>query len=75
MVGDALRGRISTSDEQELRGLVTGSDGYYLFSLNFSSSSDCPDPGDYYIQVTPPASGYLAPPSVAIPPRFAVRYM
>ena len=49
------------------QGQVTPSSGYYKFDLNFSDPS-CPSGGDYLIQVTPPASGYMAGVSKVIPP-------
>jgi len=49
------------------QGQVTPSSGYYKFDLNFSDPS-CPSGGDYLIQVTPPASGYMAGVSKLVPP-------
>ncbi len=50
------------------QGQVTLPGGYYKFDLNFSDASTCPSGGDYLIQVTPPASGYVAALSKLIPP-------
>jgi len=41
------------------QGQVTPSSGHYKFDLNFSDAS-CPSGGEYLIQVTPPASGFMA---------------
>jgi len=41
------------------QGQVTTNSGYYKFDLTFGDPS-CPSGGDYLIQVTPPASGYMA---------------
>ncbi len=49
------------------QGQVTTAAGHYKFDLNFSDPS-CPSGGDYLIQVTPPASGYLAGVSRVVPP-------
>ena len=49
------------------QGQVTPSSGYYKFDLNFSDPS-CPSGGEYLIQVTPPASGYMAGESKLVPP-------
>ena len=46
---------------------VTLADGWYKFDLQFGDPT-CPAPGDYLLQVTPPASGYVAGPSTIIPP-------
>jgi uncharacterized repeat protein (TIGR01451 family) len=42
--------------------------GFYKFDLNFSDPSSCPAGGAYLIQVTPPASGYMAGVSKLVPP-------
>ncbi|ABQ27251.1 conserved repeat domain protein [Geotalea uraniireducens Rf4] len=49
------------------QGQVTQSSGYYKFDLNFSDPS-CPSGGEYLIQVTPPASGYMVGVSKLVPP-------
>jgi uncharacterized repeat protein (TIGR01451 family) len=41
--------------------------GYYRFDLNFSDPA-CPSGGSYIIDVTAPATGYIAGPSQIIPP-------
>jgi uncharacterized repeat protein (TIGR01451 family) len=46
---------------------VTQISGYYKFDLNFSDPS-CPSGGKYLIQVTPPASGYMAGESKLVRP-------
>jgi uncharacterized repeat protein (TIGR01451 family) len=46
---------------------VTAPNGFYKFDLNFSDGA-CPAGGAYLIEVTPPASGYMATPSQIIPP-------
>jgi uncharacterized repeat protein (TIGR01451 family) len=47
---------------------VTAHNGFYKFDLNFSDGA-CPAGGAYLIEVTPPASGYMATPSKIIPPQ------
>ncbi|HEY5973201.1 MAG TPA: SdrD B-like domain-containing protein, partial [Geobacteraceae bacterium] len=49
------------------QGQVSPGGGYYKFDLNFSDPS-CPSGGDYLVQVTPPASGYMAGESKLVPP-------
>jgi uncharacterized repeat protein (TIGR01451 family)/fimbrial isopeptide formation D2 family protein len=49
------------------QGQVTPGNGYYKFDLNFGDPS-CPPGGEYLIQVTPPASGYMAGVSKLVPP-------
>ena len=49
------------------QGQVTTASGLYKFDLNFGDPS-CPSGGDYLIQVTPPASGYMAGVSRLVPP-------
>lgn len=49
------------------QGQVTPGNGYYKFDLNFGDPS-CPSGGGYLIQVTPPASGYMAGESKLVPP-------
>ncbi|MEN8244135.1 MAG: isopeptide-forming domain-containing fimbrial protein [Thermodesulfobacteriota bacterium] len=46
---------------------ITAQDGFYKFDLNFSDAA-CPPGGTYFIEVTPPASGYMAAQSQVIPP-------
>lgn len=46
---------------------LTARDGFYKFDINFSDPS-CPPGGDYLLEVTPPASGYMEMPSRIIPP-------
>ncbi|WP_053549449.1 SdrD B-like domain-containing protein [Desulfuromonas soudanensis] len=54
-------------DDPAQQNQLTAQDGFYKFDLNFSDGS-CPAGGAYLIQVTPPATGYLAAPSKIIPP-------
>jgi uncharacterized repeat protein (TIGR01451 family)/fimbrial isopeptide formation D2 family protein len=54
-------------DDPVQQNQVTTLNGFYKFDLNFSDGA-CPDGGAYLIEVTPPASGYLNPPSRIIPP-------
>jgi len=49
------------------QGQVTPSGGHYKFDLKFSEPS-CPSGGEYLIEVTPPASGYMAGVSKLVPP-------
>jgi hypothetical protein len=46
---------------------LTLATGYYKFDLNFSDPS-CPPGSAYRLEVVPPASGYVTPPSRIIPP-------
>jgi uncharacterized repeat protein (TIGR01451 family)/fimbrial isopeptide formation D2 family protein len=46
---------------------ITAANGFYKFDLNFSNAS-CPAGGDYLIEVTPPATGYMNMPSQIIAP-------
>ena len=46
---------------------VTAANGFYKFDLNFGDAS-CPAGGDYLIEVTPPAAGYMSMPSLIIAP-------
>lgn len=46
---------------------VTLVDGYYRFDINFADPS-CPSGGNFVIEVTPPATGYIAGASQIIPP-------
>jgi len=52
-------------DDPVQQNQVTLAGGFYKFDLNFSGPG-C-QPGDYAIQVTPPADGYVAGPSEIIP--------
>jgi uncharacterized repeat protein (TIGR01451 family)/fimbrial isopeptide formation D2 family protein len=54
-------------DDPAQQNQMTAQEGFYKFDLNFSDGS-CPAGGAYFIQVTPPAAGYLAAPSKIIPP-------
>jgi large repetitive protein len=49
------------------QGQVTQSGGHYKFDLNFNDPS-CPSGGDYLIQATPPASGFMGGVSKLVPP-------
>jgi uncharacterized repeat protein (TIGR01451 family)/fimbrial isopeptide formation D2 family protein len=60
----------SCFDDPAQQGQVTTSSGYYKFDLNFTDSS-CPSGGDYLIQVTPPATGYLSGVSRLVPAAFS----
>jgi len=54
-------------DDPAQQNQSTPNDGFYKFDLAFSDGS-C-QPGDtYFIEVTPPSTGYVAPPSRIIPP-------
>ncbi|MBW2471079.1 MAG: DUF11 domain-containing protein, partial [Deltaproteobacteria bacterium] len=46
-------------DDPAQQGQITSSDGFYKFDLNFSDSSSCPAGGVYFIEVIPPATGYM----------------
>jgi uncharacterized repeat protein (TIGR01451 family)/fimbrial isopeptide formation D2 family protein len=63
--GTALPGQCF--DDPVQQNQMTVANGFYKFDLNFSDAS-CPAGGDYLIDVTPPATGYLATPSQIIPP-------
>ncbi len=54
-------------DDPNQQNQITALDGFYKFDLNFSNAA-CPAGGDYLIEVTPPATGYMAMPSQIIPP-------
>jgi large repetitive protein len=54
-------------DDPVQQNQVTARDGFYKFDLNFSSGA-CPAGGAYLIEVTAPATGYIAGPSRIIPP-------
>lgn len=54
-------------DDPAQQNQSTPNDGFYKFDLAFGDDS-C-QPGDtYFIEVTPPSTGYVAPPSRIIPP-------
>jgi uncharacterized repeat protein (TIGR01451 family) len=53
-------------DDPVQQNQVTALDGFYKFDLNFSDAS-CPAAGAYLIEVTPPATGFMAMPSQIIP--------
>jgi len=57
----------SCFDDPNQQNQVTATDGFYKFDMNFSDAS-CPAGGAYLIDVTAPASGYMATPSAIIPP-------
>lgn len=57
----------SCFDDPNQQNQVTTANGFYKFDLNFSDGA-CPAGGAYLIEVTEPASGYLATPSRIIPP-------
>ena len=54
-------------DDPAQQNQVTALDGFYKFDLNFSQPSCQPDAA-YFIEVTPPATGYVGMPSQIIPP-------
>jgi uncharacterized repeat protein (TIGR01451 family) len=54
-------------DDPTQQGQVTGADGYYKFSLNFSEAA-CQSDRSYLIAVAPPGSGYNGGYSQIIPP-------
>jgi len=54
-------------DDPNQQDQVTADEGFYKFDLNFSQGA-CPAGSAYLIEVTPPASGYMAGPSQVIPP-------
>jgi uncharacterized repeat protein (TIGR01451 family) len=58
---------IQCFDDPNQQNQVTAQDGFYKFDLNFINGA-CPAGDDYLIEVTPPATGYLAGPSRIIPP-------
>ena len=57
----------SCFDDPAQQDQVTGADGYYKFSLNFSVGA-CPSGGDYLIAVAPPGGGFARGYSEIIPP-------
>ncbi|MEN8135067.1 MAG: isopeptide-forming domain-containing fimbrial protein [Thermodesulfobacteriota bacterium] len=58
---------IQCFDDPAQQNQITTQNGFYKFDLNFSDAA-CPAGSAYLIEVTPPAIGYLAPPSLIIPP-------
>ena len=54
-------------DDPVQQNQVTALDGFYKFDLNFSDPAACPAGGDYLIEVSPPAAGYMDMPSQIIP--------
>ncbi len=54
-------------DDPAQQNQVTALDGFYKFDLNFSDPS-CQPGAAYFIEVTPPAAGYVTGPSQIIPP-------
>jgi uncharacterized repeat protein (TIGR01451 family)/fimbrial isopeptide formation D2 family protein len=58
--GAALPGQCF--DDPVQQNQITAADGFYKFDLNFSDTS-CPAGGAYFIEVTPPAAGYMNTPS------------
>ena len=54
-------------DDPVQQNQVTAADGFYKFDLNFNDAA-CPAGGDYLVEVTPPATGYMGMPSQIIPP-------
>jgi len=54
-------------DDAAQQGQVTLADGYYKFDVNFSDP-DCPNGGDYVIDVAVPPGSYTAGSSQIIPP-------
>ncbi|MCG6909780.1 MAG: DUF11 domain-containing protein [Deltaproteobacteria bacterium] len=57
----------SCFDDPIQQSQITAQDGFYKFDLNFSEAA-CPPGGTYFIEVTPPANGYMADQSQVIPP-------
>jgi uncharacterized repeat protein (TIGR01451 family) len=54
-------------DDPVQQNQVTAQNGFYKFDLNFSDVA-CQAGGSYLVDVTAPPNGYLATPSVIIPP-------
>ncbi|WP_224983594.1 isopeptide-forming domain-containing fimbrial protein [Geomonas agri] len=65
--GSRLPVAASCFNDPVQQGQVTTASGLYKFDLNFSDPS-CPSGGEYLIQVTPPATGYMAGVSKLVPP-------
>ncbi|RJQ76458.1 MAG: DUF11 domain-containing protein [Desulfobacteraceae bacterium] len=63
--GAALPGQCF--DDPAQQNQITALNGFYKFDLNFSDAA-CPTGGAYLIEVSAPATGYLAAPSRIIPP-------
>jgi uncharacterized repeat protein (TIGR01451 family)/fimbrial isopeptide formation D2 family protein len=65
--GEALPGQCFKDPIQADQ--ITSADGFYKFDLKFGDAS-CPEGGTYFIQVTPPANGYVNMTSqVSAPPQ------
>jgi len=54
-------------DDPNQQDQVTIGNGYYKFDINFSSSA-CPGPGNYLLQVTAPSDAFVPGTSQFIPP-------
>ncbi|MFO7619894.1 MAG: hypothetical protein R6W81_01330 [Bacteroidales bacterium] len=54
-------------DDPAQQNQITAADGFYKFNLNFSDTS-CPVGETYFIEVTPPSTGYIEMQSQIIPP-------
>jgi uncharacterized repeat protein (TIGR01451 family)/fimbrial isopeptide formation D2 family protein len=69
MINSATGAPVSSQcfDDPNQQNQVTAEQGFYKFDMNFSDGS-CPAGGAYLIDVTSPATGYLATPSMVIPP-------
>jgi len=46
-------------DDPVQQDQVTSTDGFYKFDLNFSDPATCPAGGVYFIEITPPTTGYM----------------
>jgi uncharacterized repeat protein (TIGR01451 family)/fimbrial isopeptide formation D2 family protein len=46
-------------DDPVQQDQVTAADGFYKFDLNFNDPTSCPAGEVYFIEVTPPATGYM----------------
>jgi len=57
----------SCFDDAAQQDQITRSDGFYKFDLDFTAVG-CPTSGNYLIQLTVPAAGYVAGVSAIIPP-------
>lgn len=69
MLSGATRTALPSScfDDPVQQNQVTLVDGYYRFDLNFSDPA-CPSGGNYILDVTPPATGFIGTYSQIIPP-------
>jgi len=54
-------------DDPNQQDQITATEGFYKFDLNFSQGA-CPAGAAYLIEVTQPATGFMATPSQVIPP-------